>query len=108
MMSNAAVYLANYIDSFSTGSSRGHTGHSPTREADTEDLGNKVSFGRGGDPQNEDNVAAAKMGNTFFSLTKVNVNVDIKFNIYLKSNTMAPYIESHYRFYSRLDLAFQS
>ena len=47
------------------------------------------------------------LGNTFFSLTKVNVNVDIKFNIYLKSNTMAPYIESHYRFYSRLDLAFQ-
>ncbi len=61
MMSNAAAYLANYIDSFSTGSSRGHTGHSPTWEADTEDLGNKVSFGRGGDPQSEDDVAAAKM-----------------------------------------------
>ena len=60
MMSNAAVYLANYIDSFSTGSSRGHTRHSPTREADTEDLGNKVSFGKG-DPQSEDDVAAAKM-----------------------------------------------
>ena len=60
MMSNAAVYLASFIDSFSTGSSRGHTGHSPTWEADTEDLGNKVSFGRG-DPQSEDDVAAAKM-----------------------------------------------
>ena len=30
-------------------------------------------------------------GNTFFSLTKVNVNVHIKFNIYLKFNT---YIKS--------------
>ena len=34
--------MANYIDSFSTGSSRGHTRHSPTWEADTKDLGNKV------------------------------------------------------------------
>ena len=46
----------------------------------------------------------------FFSLTKVKVKVDIKFNIYLKSKItkkMTPYIESHYSFYSRLDLAFK-